>query len=136
MNAFFNSRFGGELFSDWLMAQAAESAPGNSINTIIVVAAVLLLLLLIGGFFLMRNMLSGETTDFSQSYRDADSGQADDSKATGVNELNPKAVSKSAETVSNEKDEAVVEELRSRFSSKQTVDATDDQSVVVDDEDD
>lgn len=113
----------------------AQNESGGSSNAIVIAAVIFLLVLMIAGFFLWRTMFA-TNTDFSQRYQDGGGGDSDSSGSGSGNELNPKAVSKSAETVSNEKDDDVVDELRERFSSRQTVDSMGDQSVIADEDED
>ena len=97
------------------------------------VAVGLLLILLIAGFLIWRLMFSGDQTDFSQRF-EQNKFSPDDANPVAGKELNPKSVSKSAETVSNKTDDDVVE-LRDRFSTRPTVDAMSDLSVSTEEDD-
>ena len=98
-------------------------------------AAGILLFLLVAGFVIWRVIFATSQTDFGQEFRKSASTGKSMPTAPPQKELDAKAVSKSAETVSNKEDDAVVDELRGRFSSQQTVDAMGDQSVSTDDDD-
>ncbi|MEM9410693.1 MAG: hypothetical protein AAGA30_06240 [Planctomycetota bacterium] len=144
--SFFNhtTRFTNSI--SWIFANPEPTS--IPLDTLLLAAAfaMFLLLIVVGGvvWFLVSSRKS--KTDFGRRFEERERERLEPKPKAGTEgksltreQLSAQTVSSSADTIDNGSEEVEFEsppELNARFSSQRTVDATDDQSVVDDTEED